>query len=321
MTYSDFIDDVKSCIEWKVEDIYEVKINHIKKNNAVELDGVIFFKEGDTISPNIYLNHYYQLYQEGKSVEAIAEEIISQYEQALLCEEQSQYEFSFDFENMKDRIIFRVVNYQKNKQLMQEIPHVRFLDLAITFHCLINRSEEGIGTIRLTNEHMKQWNATEKELMHFAIKNTPRLFPIKISPMEDIIEEILRQDFATFLGNEPGDELTPDMADMVEDMFLQMHQDGPGPKMFVMSNTAGINGASSLIYKDAIHTFAMEQECDFYILPSSIHEVILIPYDPFLSQRELKRMVQEVNGTQVADEEVLSDRVYTYCRNENRIQL
>ncbi len=341
MEYQQFVDDVRDCISIKIEKDYEVKVNRVMKNNSVELDGIVFFKSGDTISPNIYLNQYYMRYQEGEPLETIADDIIDTYETSMKEQAQEYGELSFTFEQFKDYIIYRVVNYSRNKALLENVPHVRFLDLAITFHCLVKQDHSGIGTIRLTNEHKELWNLSVKQLMQLASENTERLFPVKINTMEEVLTELFRKELET-AGMEEADYLVEqldnneemlqevqeesELADeyteeMLDSMLNDLMQQQKGPKMYILSNSVGINGATAMIYKDAIRNFASELDSDFYILPSSIHEVILVPYEDCFSREELKNMVNEVNCTQVPIEEVLSDRVYIYRRKTNMIEI
>ncbi len=349
MEYQQFVDDVRDCISIKIEDGYEVKVNRVMKNNSVELDGIVFFKSGDTISPNIYLNQYYLRYQEGEPLETIADDIISTYEYSMREQAKEYGDLTFTFEQFKDNIIYRVVNYNQNKVLLESVPHVRFLDLAITFHCLVKQDQLGIGTIRLTNEHKELWNLTVKELMRLASENTERLFPMKISTMEEVLAELFHKEWVSG-EKEEVDELVRDLdsnfellkevqeeseqaeddildgrdeytEEMLEAMLSDMMQNQKAPKMYILTNSVGINGATAMIYRDAIRNFADKLETDFYILPSSIHEVILVPYENSLSREELKDMVGEVNCTQVPVEEVLSNRVYIYRRKTNMIEI
>ncbi|MDO5519980.1 MAG: DUF5688 family protein [bacterium] len=316
MEYNQFVDDVKNCIRVKVDEEYEVKVNRIKKNNSVVLDGIVLFKEGDTISPNIYLNSYYSRYMDGESVDTIADDIINMYQESKRSQAPEYEQFEFSFEQVKDKIIYRLINYNKNTKLLEEVPFVRFLDLAITFHCLVKQDEDGIGTIRITNEHAECFGVTVKELMQLAIKNTTRLFPIKISSMEEVIYELMKRDFYELcpIGDCEGDE-------MFRQMMSQMLPDESAPKMYILSNETGINGATAMLYRDGIKEFANRLDSDLYILPSSIHEVILVPYDETLRKEELRNMVCEVNSSQVPIDEVLSDKVYIYHRKNNRVEI
>lgn len=319
MEYSQFVDDVKRCIRFQVSEEYEIKVNRIMKNNSVELDGIVFFKEGDNISPNIYLNSYFERYQEGESVEGIANEIIRLYESSKKAQTKDYVDFEFEYEKIKDTIVYRLVNFQQNRKLLREVPHIRFLDLAITFHCLVREGEDGIGTIRITNEHIKLWEVNMKQLMQLATENTMCKFPVKICTMEEVILDIMNREYAQLLKSEESDSAYE--AAMLEMMIQEMFHNENKREMYIMTNTIGINGATVVIYQDILKDFAKKMRCDFYILPSSIHEVILVPYEENMEPETLQEMVNEVNLSQVPEEEVLSDRVYIYRRETNSVEI
>lgn len=322
MEYEQFVQDVKHCLCWKVDGDYEVKVNHVIKNNSVALDGILLFKEGINVSPNIYLNSYYEQHKDGKSLEEIADDIIEMYHASMVYSEEEMYDLDFSYERMKSKIIYRLVNFKKNEMMLEHTPHIRFLDLAIVFCCMMKQDYTGIGTIRITNEHMNEWGVEVKDLIKMASINTPRMFPIKIRTMNDVIREMLQRDFSHFIIEETED-ICPEVlvSEMIEEMVENMGHNEETHPMYILTNEIGINGASTLLYKEALYRFAMEKDCDFYILPSSIHEVILVPKTEELDTEELQNMVKEVNQTQVAIEEVLSDKVYVYNRLQNRIQL
>ncbi len=325
MEYQQFLTDIKDCIRWKVSDDYEVKINHVTKNNAVELDGLVLFREDYNISPNIYLNQYYGRVQEGECVEDLADEILNVYYTAMENQQVKEFELELSLEKMKTGIIYRLVNYEQNRKVLMEVPHIRFLDLAITFHYLAKQDEEGIGTVRITNELLKQWGISVRELYLIANENTVRLFPPNISTMDEVIEGILRSDLRKMfdyqtLSEEENQVEEESMDVLISQMLADMREHSSDITMYILSNTAGINGASVMIYKNVIRDFACQKNHDFYILPSSIHEVILVAYDESMSREELRKMVNEVNTTQVPEEEVLSDKVYLYKRDTNRIE-
>lgn len=92
--------------------------------------------------------------------------------------------------------------------------------------------------------------------------------------------------------------------------------------LFVMSNGDYMNGASVILYKDVLRDFAKYMEHDLYILPSSIHEVILLLDDEYVqSSEELREMVRETNRMVVDQEEVLSDHIYHYDREKDEIRI
>lgn len=325
MEYKQFITKVKNKVEENVGNNYDVNIHRVIKNNSLELDGLTICNNERRISPNIYLNDYYEKYKYGESVDNIANEILKVYENNS---DEKGFDINFTFEEMKSKIIFRIINYSKNKKLLIDLPHIRFLDLAITFHCLVKNDSNGIGTIRISNEYMKEWKTVTNELMKIAGENTPKFFPASIKDMNEVIENIFRRDVEKYIGginltdwNEFTGEDIELKSDDLKMKFLQNNDEKQQIPMHILSNSNGINGASAILYTDILKEFSANQNSDFYILPSSIHEVILVPYSVKLSKEALKEMVLSVNQTQVPTDEVLSNQVYIYRRSTNTIEI
>lgn len=309
--YATFIDNFAAQVKDMMGEDYIARIIKVTKNNALELDSLVLMKEGRNFAPNIYLLPYYESYMEGTDITELATRVCA------ICNNCTSpvkhNDFTYHFEAMKPNIIYRLVNYEMNKKLLNQIPHLRYLDLAVTFHCLVHDDHDGIGTIRITNEHLQQWNASVKDLNKLAISNTNKLFPPVIRSMEEVIRSMFREEYPDDLCNMLSDEAVNDMLDSAV-------MSG-GHRMYILSNTKGINGATSLLYKNTLRNFSEQIRSDLYILPSSIHEVILVPYDKSISMEALVSMVQDVNRTQVSCDEVLSDSVYFYSRENNAITM
>lgn len=322
--FREFLAKIKKEVGKEVGSDYKVDINHVVKNNSVELDSLIILKEKESITPNIYLNPFYERYRKGESINNMVEEIIHIYQDSKLKEE--NISVPFDLEEIKTFIIYRLVNFNRNKQLLEGIPHIRFLDLAITFHYLVKNNDDGIGTIRITNEHIKNWEIDLESLKELAKVNTPRLFPPVSKSMNDIILDIINKEMETKeLVNKRINAMNHNQIQQTFDDRLIMKSRGVDSDktntMYVLSNSKGINGASCLIYKDTIKNLADALQADFYILPSSIHEIILVKDNGLLEKEGLKSMVSDVNRTQVPKEEILSDSVYYYSRERDAITM
>ena len=291
---------------------YNIQLNTILKNNSITMDGVVILKDGAKITPNIYLEEYYLLYEQGKSMEEIVSELIHVYFDKV--RERSDVDIQFTYEAMKSQIIYRLVNSEKNRELLAECPHIEFLDLAVTFHCLVQDEMDSIGTIRITNEHLKLWQITTAELYEQAKENTPKLMPPVLRKMEEVLREILNEE------NLPMNEeqIQIELQRLEEDSQVPEHERAD---MYILSNTKGINGASCLLYSDIIRNFSRLLQCDIYILPSSIHEIILLPAVDAYRKEQLEEMVSEINQTQVPYEEVLSDHVYYYSFLDNQMKV
>lgn len=304
--YSTFIKDITEMVKERMGKEYSVHIYKVMKNNSLELDSLVLLREGMNFAPNIYLLPYYEAYMEGVSLLELADRLCGIYHNCTTPLEEETFQYAF--EDMKSNIIYRLVNYDKNRKLLKQIPHIKYLDLAITFHCLVHNRGDGIGTIRITNEHMEQWSTTVQELQKCAIANTRMLFPSVIRSMDEVIKDMLTEEYGS-------DELPTELQQELFHSSTRQH------KMYILSNLKGINGATCLLYENVLKKFADQHHCNLYILPSSIHEVILVPYDNSLSKEALAEMVRDVNHTQVACDEVLSDRVYYYSRKNNTITI
>ena len=151
---------------------------------------------------------------------------------------------------------------------------------------------------------MESWNLTVKDLYQLAGVNTPRLFPPSIRTMEDVLQEVLEPMNESYPIYEEEEDITQE---------IPFHIESPH-SMYILSNSSGINGASALLYPQVIEKFSNSIKSNVYILPSSIHEVILVPFQEEIDKSQLTQMVNEVNETQVSKEEVLSSSVYYYDR-------
>lgn len=298
--YDYFVGQLKSGVTRRMGSEYTARTYKVMKNNSLELDSLVLMRRGKNFSPNIYLQPYYEAYQQGVKVSELVHRLCNLYEQASVPMVEDT--FTFGYEQMKPFIIYRLVNYERNRRLLERIPHLRYLDLAVTYHCLIQEDKEGIGTIRITNEHRKQWSAPLKELHELAAENTRRLFPETLRSMEEVMRSMVWE--------KPSD----DEERIQSEIDLEMDFTGQESRMYILSNQKGINGASCLLYPRVIQKLSESFQSDFYIFPSSIHELILVPTQNDRNYIEYSAMVREINATQVAREEVLSDNVYYYSR-------
>lgn len=307
--YNTFVGDITEMVQGLMGDEYSARIYKVTKNNSLELDSLVLLKEGKNFAPNIYLLPYYEAYLEGTGIDELAERLCAIYHGCSkpIAEES----FNFTFEEMKPFIIYRLVSFEKNRKLLEKIPHIKYLDLAITFHCLVHNDDDGIGTIRITNEHLDLWKASVLELRELAVKNTRKRFPPVIRSMDEVIRGLV--------ADEAGqDEFSEEL---LEDILGNRETSADKRNMYILTNLNGINGATCMLYDNILRKFSEKVHANLFILPSSIHEVILVPDDKCISKMALTQMVRDVNRTQVANDEVLSDMVYYYSWDENAISL
>lgn len=328
MEYHAFLELVREDVERTIGGNAKALVNPIMKNNAIHLDGLSVMGGNENISPTIYLNDYYKEFMEGREIGTIIDEIIDIYERNKL-NAPINVSFFTEFEQVKKKIMYKLINYDKNRELLEKVPHVRFLDLAIVFYCLVSDDIFENATILIHNSHMDIWNVDTDELFSIASENTPRQLKGQVRSMEEVMREMLtgelKEEMKTAFSDLEKEEKGLEISEEDFDGFLERILAPPSSvsenAMYVLSNNMKVNGAACLLYQDMLRELAEELDKDLYILPSSIHEVILVPVTYGCSKNDLGRMVREVNETQVADEEVLSDMVYVYSRETGIISM
>ncbi|EPD65935.1 hypothetical protein HMPREF1216_00347 [Coprococcus sp. HPP0048] len=296
MNYQQFIEEVERRVKEKIKgnETITVYIHTAVKNNGKERKGITVSEKGIHISPTIYLEEYFQQFQEGKPIEKIVEKILQLYEE-VKCSHPCEESLLQNYEELKGKFACKLIHRGKNEKLLNDIPYVPWMDLAIVVFVLLEVSPYGTATVLVRKEHLEIWGLTEAQLFDEAKKNTPILLPYQFCTMRKLLREICP--YAVDEGEEEEESL------------------------YVLSNKLRSFGAASMLYDGILEKVGQKLGENYYILPSSIHEVIVVPESKSPVKQDLEEMVREINETQVEEEEVLSDRVYYFSRKENRLFL
>ena len=193
-----------------------------------------------------------------------------------------------DYDFIRGKLFFRLVHFDKNREILKFCPYDRIEDLALTYRWIAYRNEDGMASAMIRKRDLEMWGVSEEQMKRDARENTEKMFPPAIKKIENVIPIEIET------GNIP---------------------------IFVLSNGDYMNGASAMMYDKVLYDFASTMGENLYILPSSIHEVILLLERDAGDVRELCYMVKETNRTAVDPEEVLSDHVYYYDRQEDKIHI
>lgn len=299
MNYASFCETLKQSLIPELAPDTVISLQKIRKNNGIIQDAYCIHTPGSTCSPIVYLDSLYENFQNGANVRDLCDII-------LTCLDQDPpfttdiFQKIRDFNSAKDRIAFRLISKEQNKSLLSDIPWVPYLDLALIFYLYLDSSHTGQTTALIHNQQMAAWNKSIDDLYLLSLVNTPRLFPPVLQPLEALL-------FDEMEGFEPSSsEILPDHS-------------SPISPLYVLTNRSGIHGASCLLYHDIIKDFADRIQSDIIILPSSIHEVILIPDNNIYNYEEIQDMVQKVNSEDVPAEDRLSDQLYLFSRDRNHL--
>ena len=152
----------------------------------------------------------------------------------------------------------------------------------------------------ITNEMMKEYGVTQEQIHEDAMKSSPRVMVPEVSSIGVLIDEIYQKNILM---------LTPDEREM---LLETLQESSEMPTFFVVTNTERIDGAGVIFYPEFMDNMGELLGNDFFILPSSIHQMLILPDDGQVDAEMLRDMVKEVNATQVAPAERLTNDVYHF---------
>ena len=274
MNYTEFMNAMLCEIRGQIGVEVRTELYTVTKNNGTRRTGILFKQTDSNLAPTIYLEEFYQKYLQGQQVPDLADSICSIY-QEIRVKKTCDCQNLFDFNHVKEHIVYKLIRRDANEELLKKIPYEPFLDLAVVYYIQIDNTRFGSAAIQIRNEHLRYWRVEKEEISRLAETNTTRLYPVQI-------RQIVRF-------------------------------------MYVATNEQCSLGAAVMRYPDFREKVRGMIRGDFYILPSSIHEVILVPESFGLEPERMQEMVKEINQTGVAPEEVLSDSVYYFDGEEIRI--
>lgn len=312
MNYEEFCIWVKNRLSEQQDKDVRIEMQSVRKNNGVMQEGLLFIQEGSNVAPTIYLKEFYHMYENGMDPETVLKRLQVVYE---INKAETNLDFSFfeDFAQVQERIVYKVINRENNKDLLEEIPWVPLLDLAIVFYCILPEHIFSNGTILINHSHCKLWSVDEKKLFSIAAENTPRLCPPILLDMKKMLQiyESMEKDET---GSSNLEELWKPVC--LENLKLSGEKE---EYMFVLTNEKRNQGAIAVFYDGILKALSDKFESDLYIMPSSIHECIVISAEEKDSRGELENLVYKINDSRVAKEERLSNHVYRYIREKDEV--
>lgn len=300
MKIEDFMEKVKNSVIEKLGKEYQVTVCKSDKNNGVVCTGLRVQKNDCSVAPLIYLDEHFRQYKNGNTtLSSIVKYVVKESRKKSPCVDIQQY---LIYENIRKNVVYRLVNTESNRDLLEDIPHLEFLDLSIIFRCLVTQEDIGSASILIHNVHMKLWDITIQELYQDAVMNTPRLEEYEIKSMTEVMREIMTEENSDGSG---------------QDAYMEEFSDSV--PLYVLSNKNRIEGAGCMLYPDLMKDFSDTIGSSFYIIPSSVHECLLLPPKEDVQGGEIKNMIKEINDTQVSVEERLSYSLYYYDKDMGRI--
>ena len=261
-------------------------------NNGTTHIALILYKNGEKLHPQIYLERFFEDYKRGKTMKEILQDVMTTYEEALKNINPDSLSGIEDWEQVKGRLAFRLLSKERNKETLENYVYKDFLDLAAIVTFCAEIDEQGVKAIRVTHDLAERWNVSEEEILQAAEENTESLFPVRMEPILDTLCRVA--------------DISRD--DLPEEVLAEEDS----PQIMVLTNYLGVNGATVLLYDSFLQQVYEKLSGKFIILPSSIHEVIVMPLASAPPITDSQKMVEQINRSAVKEEEILSDSVYLY---------
>lgn len=288
MSYPEFREELFHALERMVSKELQVEMVQTQKLNGCQRFGISFIRAEANYSPIIYLEPFYRSFQKGEQIEKLAEEVLTCYREELTAVPESVYKLK-SFESAAPNIYCKLINLEKNLSLLQDTPHITFLDFAIVPYFEVDSDEMYKGTVLLRDQHIDDWSVTKEQLVRHAIANTRAKKGVLFMPMSDVLSSLLNEQHDGFC--------------------VVTHNE-----MFVLTNQEKYLGAMTVYDPEVLSDIAEQLEDDFYLLPSSVHEWVIVPASYAVEEEHLVSTVRNINRSSVLEEEILSDHIYRYNR-------
>ncbi len=290
MEYKQFKEKLRREVQREVGAGAEVFFQKIKRNNQVRQEGMVVREKGDGISSILPVFELYGKYQESKSMRQAVTAVLKMLEEKPKILEKS---LPKTWAEARGKIHAELVYYEWNKDALENVPYQRFLNFAVVYRMEVPMLEECEAGMRVNYHLMEMWGITKEQLHKTAMENLENeTYQIRL--------------ISKVLG-----ELMGTVSEMPEDTTGE----------YVLSNARCRYGAVGMLRKDILQGFSERIGGNFYILPSSVHELILVPEIFPICTEYLKEMVGEVNESAVVREEWLSEDVYYYDCEKHEVKI
>ncbi len=292
MTYETFMREVLQGLQRRETGNASLSLTKSLKSNGQMRYGIVFNSPATNTSPTIYLEEYYEFYQMTKDLDTVIDMIAKLY-QSLPAIQVSEQELH-DFSAAKSKIVMKLVNTEKNRVFLETVPHIPFHDLSIVYSYFMGKAGNRFIDMPVNDNLIRRWGVDTLTLHQQAVANYNRLLPIKFGNLNQFLLErglLDKKDYAA------------------------LSDDGQSDALYCLTNEFLTGGAVLMTCKNLLDKIADFFGDDFYILPSSIHEVLLFPKSKAPSKERLDQIVQEINQEALEPEDYLSDHVYYYSRS------
>ncbi|SDB44903.1 hypothetical protein SAMN02910298_02229 [Pseudobutyrivibrio sp. YE44] len=281
-------EDVGNMLEAKGYGDVNIKFEITDKVNQT-YESMVVTPEGSTVGASLKVDSMFDHYKVTGDYEAALNKAANTFERAIDNMPSYDTKAITEYDNVKDKLAIQLIPANKNENLLQKIPHKLIEDMAIVYRLILDKTEDGTSTVLVTNNLVQQFGITPEQLHEDAVENSPKIRPAELSTLRDTLVSMVGPEMAEFMDPE-----------------------GPESKLYVATVDDKMNGAGVIAYPGFMEEVADTMGGDFYVIPCSVHEVIMVPDLPEMDIKNMEEMIHMVNSTELKPEDVLSEKLYHY---------
>lgn len=291
MDIINFGNELKNDVEKSLGEGFNITLQEVIKNNGIIHNAMTIRQEGSNVAPSIYYDELFDLYEKGEPFGKLTQAVLELYRESRL-DGKVNFDFFKDFDMACSLLSYKLALAEPNRERLRDVP-VRYIeDLVMIPICIVTIKGNENGSVTITRDHLKMWEISEEELWENIMDNTTVVFPASVKG----ITEYLRMPFLP-------------VSDILDDVY-------------VVTTESGYQGAGAVLYPGVLRKIAEKVGEDLFVIPSSVHETIVMPALKCQIPPEcIRQMIGEVNTSVIRDEEVLSPSLYYYSLQRDELKI
>lgn len=289
MNFDEFVKNMETGIkEIMSSDFPEVSVEQllVQKPQCETFTSIVVSEKEGSLGVSVNANELYKMLDE-KTYNDVLNMATVHATDALNCSKDylDTFEIS-DYYKVKNSLVVELINIATNKEVLATAPYAKYKDLALVYRVVVGSNNKGEATVLVDNRLLKKYNVSFETLHKDALNSSAKIRPAVFKSMRETYADLLN----CSINDIPEDNIP----------------------LYVLTNSKRVQGASAIFYPGVMQEIAEKVGGSYFILPSSIHEVLITPDDGTLNAKELLQTVLEVNSTEVSAEDKLADNVYRY---------
>lgn len=298
--YELFIGQLTNTI-YETTDIPLENIKFVKKDGG-DLLNIIFAEHDDAYEVcSVHVEELYVAYQNGIRLNTIVDYICSDVLHAKSIYVYDKTKELMDYDTAKSRLFVRLINYDRNADILRDVVHKTLGDIVFTVYVIVDENEFGIVSTKVLKSMVKKWDKNEDDIFNEAIKNTYYLTPPRIYKWEGVLCD---ESYAgeSFMNDE-------DICDLDKSFSGN-----------ILSTTRKTNGAVAVFLPGVAERIAELLDSDFYMVFTSIHEVMIHSTGSGVDPKDLKLVLQDTLRKVTPSSDYLTEKIYKYNRRTHKFE-